>query len=63
MKSNSLPKFLRLLFFFIGVGASISSGIYIQKVTAGDFSISDILKAGAFLLLGICSMIMYGKNR
>lgn len=63
MSQHDLPTPLRWLFFVIGVGACISSGIYLGIGASDGFPTGRILRAVIFGLLGIFGVLMYGTSK
>jgi hypothetical protein len=53
----------RWLYFVIGIGSLIASGIYIGSGITAGFSIGRIVRVAAFGLLGILWVLLYGQGR
>ncbi|MFH1501625.1 MAG: hypothetical protein ABIG03_01130 [Candidatus Eisenbacteria bacterium] len=53
---------LRWLFFCVGVGALVASGVYVGTATRDPDTTVRLLRAMMFLLLGLFMMLMYGEH-
>jgi hypothetical protein len=53
----------RWLYFVIGIGSLIASGIYIGSGITAGFSTGRIVRVAAFGFLGILWVFLYGQGR
>ena len=63
MANRTMPKTLRWLYFVVGVGTLVASGIYLGTALAEGGTGWRLLRALMFLLLGLFFTLMYGENK
>jgi hypothetical protein len=58
-----LPRFLKWVFFGVGIGTLTAAGIYLHAAFGQEADLSKALSALMFFLFGLFAVLMYGENR